>query len=46
VIGGNVSVMGALKFTYFLIKVIMFFFNNLGTSLIGCVFIPYDRQNI
>jgi hypothetical protein len=40
---GYISVIAALKFTYFLIKGLMFFFkNNQGTSLIGNVFILYD----
>jgi hypothetical protein len=38
-----ISVMAALKFTYFLIKGITFFLNNRGTSLTGDMFISYDR---
>ena len=43
---GYISVIAALKFTYFLIKGMIFFFflkNNQGTSLIGSVFILYDH---
>jgi len=40
---GYISVVAAVKFTYFLIKEMTFFFKYLGTSLLGCVFISYDR---
>lgn len=39
---GYISVIAALKLTYFLIKVI-FLKNNRGTSLMGNVFILYDH---
>jgi hypothetical protein len=39
----DISVIAALKFTYFLIKGIIFFKNNQGTSLIGNVLILYDH---
>jgi hypothetical protein len=42
-IRGYISVMAAVKFPYFSIKRIPFYFKNRGTSVIGYVFVSCDR---